>query len=454
LAPTKSYFVVLDFGIMKTNTNGKGKPIGLVAAISIGVGGMIGAGIFSIFGVGAEIAGNAVYLSFIIAGIIALFCAYSYAKLGSIFPSAGGPVEFLVRGFGSGITSGGFNILLWIAYIFALALYARAFASYAVTFFPNLNTSVLLYIFMNVVILGFVLVEIIGAKAVGRSEIFIVGVKLAILVLFIIAGSIFIKPALLTVTDWPSSSNILFAAGILFLGYPGFGLITNATEDVTEPKKMLPKAIYLSIIIVIAIYALIAFTVLGNLGVDKIIEAKDYALAAAAKPFLGNIGFGIMAVAALFSTASAINATLYGGANVSYVLAKNGQLPAQFNRRTWHGSTEGLFITAALVLIFANFFQLGGIAMLGSAAFLIIYGAVNVAHLKLRKETGGNKYIILVSTLLVLLTFILLVYYLSQHSMTTLITLIIVVCLCFLAELILQKMVGRKMLSRNSNTKY
>jgi amino acid transporter len=221
----------------------------------------------------------------------------------------------------------------------------------------------------------------------------------------------------------------------------------------SEPKKILPKAIYLSVFLVIAVYALIAFVVIGNLAVAKIIEAKDYALAAAAQPFLGNIGFSIMAVAALFSTASAINATLYGGANVSYVLAKNGQLPAQFNRRTWHGSREGLFVTAALVLIFANFFQLGGIAMLGSAAFLIIYGSVNIAHLKLRKETGGNKYIILASILLTLSTLILLIYYLSQNSMATLITLIIAVCLCFLAEVMLQKIFGRKMACRNTQTK-
>jgi len=438
---------------MKTYTESKGKSISLVAAVSIGVGGMIGAGIFSIFGVGAQIAGNAVYLSFIIAGVVALFCAYSYAKLGSTFPSAGGPVEFLVRGFGSSTVSGGFNILLWIGYIFALALYARAFASYAVTFFPNFNTSILLYIFLNGIVLVFVLINIIGTKAVGRSEILIVGVKLAILVLFIIVGSMFVKPGLFTIAEWPSSSNILFAAGILFLGYEGFGLITNTAADMKEPKKTLPKAIYISIILVIAVYALIAFTVIGNLGIDKIIAAKDYALAAAAKPFLGSVGFSVMAVAALFSTASAINATLYGGANVSYVLAKNRQLPAQFNRRTWHGSREGLFITAALVLIFANLFQLDGIAMLGSAAFLIIYGSVNIAHLKLRKETGGNKYIILASILLVLLTFILLIYYLSQNSMATLITLIIVICLSFLAEVILQKIFGRKMVCEDTQTK-
>jgi amino acid transporter len=438
---------------MKTQTNGKRKPIGLIAAISIGVGGMIGAGIFSILGVGAQIAGNAVYLSFLIAGVVALFCAYSYVKLGSKFPSAGGPVEFLVRGFGSGTVSGGFNILLWIGYIFALALYARAFASYAVTFFPSSTANILLYIFLNGVVLVFVLINIVGTKAVGRSEILIVAVKLAILVMFIIAGSIFIKPELLTISQWPNSTNILFAAGILFLGYEGFGLITNAAADMNEPKKMLPKAIYLSIFLVIAIYAFIAFTVIGNLATAKIIEAKDYALAAAAKPFLGNIGFSVMAVAALFSTASAINATLYGGANVSYVLAKNRQLPPQFNRKTWHGSREGLFITAALVLIFANFFQLGGIAMLGSAVFLIIYGSVNVAHLKLRKETGGNKYVILVSILLTVSTLVLLIYYLSQNSLATLITLIIVVCLCFLAEIALQRLFGCKMVCRNTQTR-
>jgi amino acid transporter len=438
---------------MRNRSSGKEKPIGIVAAISIGIGGMIGAGIFSILGVGAQIAGNAVYVSFMAAGAVALFCAYSYAKLGSAFPSAGGPVEFLIRGFGSGIISGGFNILLWVGYIFALALYARAFASYAVTFFPNLNTNILLYAFINGVVLVFVLINVIGAKAVGRSEIFVVGMKLTILIMFMIVGSIFIKPSLLAITEWPSSINILFAAGILFLGYEGFGLITNAAEDMNEPKKILPRALYLSIIIVITIYVFVAFTVIGNLDIAKIIEAKDYALAAAAQPFLGNVGFSVMAVAALFSTASAINATLYGGANVSYVLAKNGQLPAQFNRKTWHGSREGLFITSVLVLLFANLFKLDGIAMLGSAAFLLIYGSVCVAHLKLYKKTGGNKYIILSSIVVNFLTLILLIYYLFQNSIITLITLIIVILLCFLAEVVMQKILGRRMACRNTLAK-
>src|SRR6266542_56452 len=108
--------------------------IGLVAAVSIGIGGMVGAGIFSILGVVAEASGNAMWLSFLVGGVVALFSTYSYAKLGTRYPSAGGAVEFLVQGFGDGILSGGVNLFMWIGYVIALALYASGFAGYAVTF--------------------------------------------------------------------------------------------------------------------------------------------------------------------------------------------------------------------------------------------------------------------------------------------------------------------------------
>jgi amino acid transporter len=168
------------------------KGIGLWSAISIGVGGMVGAGIFSILGTACQIGGNAVYVSFILAGLVALFSTYSYAKLGVRYPSAGGPVEFLVQGFGSEITSGGLNILLWLGYVLALSLYARAFAAYAMTFFPT-SPSILLNIWATSIILIFVGVNFIGAKAVGSSELLIVSIKVGILVLFAIIWFLFYK---------------------------------------------------------------------------------------------------------------------------------------------------------------------------------------------------------------------------------------------------------------------
>jgi amino acid transporter len=385
---------------------GTKKAIGLWSAISIGIGAMIGAGIFSILGVATGIAGHAMYISFIIAGLIALLSTYSFAKLGTRYPSAGGPVEFLVKGLGDNIISGGFNILLWFGYIFALALYARAFAGYATTFLPANSPEIYLNIIATIIILIFTGINFIGTKAVGKSEIIIVSIKIAILLIFVTAGFFFIKPENLSLGELPQISNVLFGAGIVFLAYQGFSLITNTAEDMEKPKKTLPKALYSSVIIVMVIYVLVAITVLGNLPSQQIIDAKDYALAAAAKPFLGTIGFSLIAIAALFSTASGINATLYGGANVSYMIAKDGELPKIFERKIWKNSTEGLLITVILVLIFVNIFQLGSIAMLGSASLLMIYVAVNIGHLKILKETQeiNNSPITILALLIVLVS--------------------------------------------------
>ena len=213
------------------------KSIGLWSAVSIGIGGMIGAGIFSILGVSAQIAGHAMYLSFIIAGFIALLCTYSYAKLGSTYPSAGGPVEFLVKSFGDGVTSGGFNILLWVGYVFALSLYARAFGSYAITFLPANSPGLWLNVFVTIIILVFTAINFIGAKAVGKSEVVIVATKVSILIIFIIAGFFFIDPSKLAFSNLPHTVDVFFGAGIVFLAYEGFGLITNAAEDMEKPKK-------------------------------------------------------------------------------------------------------------------------------------------------------------------------------------------------------------------------
>jgi len=427
---------------------GTRKAIGLWSAISIGIGAMIGAGIFSILGVATGIAGHAMYISFIIAGLIALLSTYSFAKLGTRFPSAGGPVEFLIKGLGDNIISGGFNILLWFGYIFALALYARAFAGYATTFLPVNSPEIYLNIIATAIILIFTGINFIGTKAVGKSEIIIVSIKIAILILFVIAGFFFIKPENLSLGELPHISNVLFGAGIVFLAYQGFSLITNTAEDMENPKKTLPKALYSSVIIVMIIYVLVAITVLGNLPSQQIIDAKDYALAAAAKPFLGTIGFSLIAIAALFSTASGINATLYGGANVSYMIAKDGELPKVFERKIWKNSTEGLLITVALVLLFVNIFQLGSIAMLGSASLLIIYVAVNIGHLKILKETKANLIIIILSIITSIIFLGILIYYEIYHSPITILALLIVLLSSFIIEWLYRNYTTRKLKTR------
>src|SRR5438445_11293587 len=239
--------------------------IGLVAAVSIGVGGMVGAGIFSILGVVAHAAGNAMWLAFAIGGVVALLSTYSYAKLGATFPSAGGAVHFLVKSFGDGVLAGGLNLFMWAGYIISLALYATAFGGYAATFVTAAASPLLVKSLAVAAVVLLTLVNAFGARLMGRWETVIVAVKLAILVVFAAVGLWFIRPGYLSPELWPESASILFGAGVLFIGYEGFGLITNAAADMRNPSKMLPRALYTSVILVIILYLAVALTVSGSL---------------------------------------------------------------------------------------------------------------------------------------------------------------------------------------------
>jgi amino acid transporter len=405
--------------------------ISFTDAVSIGIGGMIGAGIFSILGVVAQAAGATMWISFLIGGIVALFSTYSYAKLGAKFPSVGGAVAFLIEGFGAGLMSGSINLFMWIGYIIAIALYAQGFSAYFMTFFTAVPTPLLSKAVATIIVLLFALVNILGASSVGRAETLIVVIKVSILILFSVSGLFFIQPDNLAPTHWSHWEQILYGASILFIGYEGFGLVANAAGDMENPQKYLPRALYTSVLIVIAIYIAVSITVVGNLSINEIYHSGDDALAQAAKPFLGMIGFKLIAIAALFSTASAINATLFGAANVSYMIARDGELPAVFSRREWHNATGGLVITTLLVICFILFFNLAGVAMMGSGAFLLIYAAVNAGHLNILHKTGANKWIIILSLLLCLGMFGILEYYTYMHSPAAVYTMIFLLLASF-----------------------
>ncbi len=279
----------------------------------------------------------------------------------------------------------------------------------------------------------------------------VVIVKVSILVMFVAIGIFFIEPANLSPSYWPSTAGIFLGAGIVVLAYESFGLITNAAEDMENPRKTIPKALYISVIITFAIYVLVSFVVVGNLPIPDIVDAEDYALAAAAEPFLGLVGFKIVAIAALISTSSAINATLYGGANISYEAAKKGELPKFFERKVWGKSTEGLFISAGLVIVIVNFLDLEGIATLHSAGFLLIYAAVSFAHHKLRKETGGKSYIIWPSIVGCLLSLAVLIFFQVLSSPTAPLVFLTVLAGCFVFEYFYKKSTSRCLKSRDQN---
>jgi len=419
----------------------KNKKIGLWEAVAMAVGTMIGASIFSIFGVGAKIAGNNLPEAFILSGLFALLVAYSYSKLGSKIISNAGPIAFILKGIGDNLVTGALSILMWLSYVVSISLFAKGFAGY---FLPLAHIKISAFsigLTEAVLIALFTAISTFGSKAVGKSEFYIVLVKLSILGFFILLGFLTINSNYI-VPSFSSTKlqSTLSAAVVFFLSYMGFGLITNASENMEKPEKNVPRAIFISIAVVMFVYVAVSLVAIGNLSIPDLIKAEENALAVASKPFLGSFGFILISIGALFSISSALNATLYGGANIAYSLAKDGELPDVFERKVWFKSPEGLYITAALGLFFALTFNIGSIATITSAIYTIIYIFVLISHYRLADNYGGNKSFILFSIIILLVVFIALLHYQWQTQRNafygTIITLIGALILEYLYRLI------------------
>ncbi len=378
---------------MVAEKNSNMKTFGFWETAAIGIGGMVGGGIFAVLGLAVQLSKGGTPVAFLIAGVVALITTYSYMKLSIKYPSRGGTVEFLYRAFGPGIATGALNILLWLSYIVMLSLYSYAFGSYGSTLFSLSLQPVMKHVLISASIIIFTLLNVLGSKVVGKSETYIVAIKIIILLIFIFFGIRGVNLTQLGTSSWSSTVSLVGGGMVIFVAYEGFELIANAAGTVRQPQKILPRAFFASVIFVIVLYVAISIVTIGNLSIDKIISSKDYALAEAAKPFLGSTGFILITVAALLSTSSAINATLYGSAKISYVIAKEGELPIFLEKLFWNKPIEGLIITSCLTLLIANLLDLSNISMMGSSGFLIIFSAVNLSNVILSRETKSLKWL-------------------------------------------------------------
>ncbi len=423
------------------------KPIGFWSAVSMGIGAMVGAGIFALLGEASAISGSAVYISFIIGGIIALFSGYSLGKLGARYPAAGGIVEYLTQAYGAGTFTGSMSIMLYLAALVSLSLIAKAFGNYAVTFLPDSAAHAWHYFFSISIVVLFVFINLKGAKDVAVWERLIVIIKFSVLCGLSVAGIIYMNPALLSTGNYPPGRDIFYSLSITFFAYEGFRVITNTAEDMPDPAKTLPRAMMASILLVMLLYIAVSFAVFGNLATDEVIKAKDFALAEAALPIFGHAGFIVVAIAALISTASSINANLYAVTNVTYQLAKYGELPSVFGEPIGH-SREGLLISGILIIILSVLFDLSEIAAIGSISILSVHAITHIGHLKITAETGASRIMVVLAAVFSLTAMILAIIYVSQQSQQIINVLSGFVILSFSTELVLQKVSRRKVQSR------
>lgn len=408
--------------------------MGYLSVAAIGVGGMVGGGIFAVLGLSVQLSRGGAPAAFLIAGVIAIVTAYSYARLSVKYPSQGGTVAFLDRAFGPGLFTGTMNTLLWISYIVMLSLYSYAFGSYGSALFSQGAPAFWKHLLISVSIVGIMGLNLLSARVIGDAEEWIVAIKLLILLIFIAFGAWRIDVSRLTPDQWASPFHIITGGMIIFLAYEGFELIANTSADVVAPEKTLPRAYYSATGFVILLYVLVAVVTVGNLSIGKIMDAKDYALAEAARPFLGRSGYLMITIAALLSTASAINATLYGAARLSFIIAKDGELPAVLERKVWNEPVEGLLITTVATLFIANLFDLSSISTMGSAGFLLIFASVNGANALLAKETKSLCWISVLGVALCLGAFGCLLWQTLQDDPSRLWVLCAMIGLAFMVE--------------------
>ncbi len=365
----------------------------------LGIGSMIGAGIFALLGEAGAVAGSAVWVSFLIGGAVAGLLGYVCAKFGMRFPSSGGLITYLIEGFGKGRLVG---VACWLGYIGAIvivgAMVAVSFGGYATSLFVGQNAGGAWdNVFTTALVLGMVAVNLVGAQFVAKAQSLIVVCVLAVFVVFIVATVVNLNTHLLAPSTYPSFSKIVASAALTFFAYLGFNVITFTAGDLRNPKRELPRAMTYALGITSVTYVLIAIGVFGTLTTTQVIGYGETAIAEAARPTLGDAGFTIMAIVALLSTAGCTNATLYAAGNLTDQLAKAELFPGTFGENSRLGPNAGLLITSALVLIVANLVDLSAIASVGSAVSLMVFVLVGLAGWRRRADTNSNPAIVILA---------------------------------------------------------
>jgi amino acid transporter len=378
-------------------------------AAFLGIGAMVGAGIFALLGEAGAVAGSAVWISFLLAGVVSTLIGYNVVKLGVRYPSSGGLFAYLLEGFGNGRLVG---IAAWLGYLSAIlivcSMCAVSFGTYATTLFVGDDAGAGWdNLFTSLIVVAMAAVVMVGPSLVDKAQSLIVFIMLGVFAVFIAVTLFEIDFDLLAFDTYPGFSEIIASVALTFFAFLGFSVITFAVGDMRNPARDLPKAMLLALVVTTALYVVVAISVFGTLTVEEVVGYGETAIAEAARPALGDAGFTMMAIAAMVGMAGSVVATLYASRGLSAMLAGVGQFPPFFGPGTRLGPHSGVLISAAIVLVVANLVNLSAIASVGSACSLMVFVLVGVAGYRLRSETGAVGVVILAGVLatLVVLAF-------------------------------------------------
>ena len=402
-------------------------------AAFIGVASMVGAGIFSLLGAAGEVAGAAVWLSFLLAGGVALLQGYSLARFGARYPSAGGYVEFVARSYGNGHMVGVVAWMLVATNAIVTAMVAVSFGSYASAAVGAQHGSGT-RLFAVILLVLMTALNVMGSRAVARVQTVIVLAVMGILSAFALVTLVQVNPHNLAFSGYPPPRHIIAGVALTFFAFLGFGVVTFTARDLAQPVRQLPRALYLSLGITTAIYVAVSLGVFGSLSVDRVIASGGTAIAVAAAPALGGAGYWLMTATALFATAGAANAGLHPATGLCERMTAVGQFPSPLARRYWPGAGAGLLLTAVIAIVLAVGFDLTSIASLGSAEALILFTLITAGHLRVRSETRAKAWLLVLGVLTTAGVLIAFVFTWLVAEPRTLVALVVIVGLSVLID--------------------
>ena len=384
------------------------KNVGLYSAIAMSLSGMMGSGLFTVLGYANLTAKSHIPIAFLLAGIAVLFTVYSCAKLSATFPVAGGPAGYIVSTYGNGFIAGWMNIFLYLGFLISTSLYASGFTEFIVVLTGNMFTGFELKLIGGVLVFIFALVNLLGASIVGLAGLVAIGLVLISLLAYSAVGISHLNTATLDFGVGPIE-GIAIATGMLYINYQGFAVVSSAADSMAEPKKTIPRAMYIAVLFVIALYVLVSFITIQVTPVDIIKSNPSNVIGAAANLLMGKVGFIGIGLIALLSCAAAVNATIFTATKVLGVVVTEHANAAWLTRALGQGQMRRLLVSAAIVIVLVLGFPLEIVGKMASMAFLLLFGVITYGHIRICGQTGANSIVLWFGLVINLALFIFLV---------------------------------------------
>lgn len=373
--------------------------LSLLGTVAMGTGVMIGAGIFALTGQVAELAGGLFPIAFIVAAIISGFSAYSYIKVSNAYPSAGGIAMILQKAYGNTTVTGAAALLMTLSMIINESLVARTFGTYTLRLFPSDPAGAWVPVLAVGLIVFAFIVNLAGNKAIATvsniSAVLKIGGLLVFAAIALVVSGLSLETSIVPPSGGPSLGSFVGGVALAILAFKGFTTITNAGDEVTEPKKNVGRAIIISLVICLVVYLAVCFAVATSLTLDQLIAAKDYALAQAARPAMGKYGMWFTIGIAMIATASGLLASVFAVSRMLAMLTEMKLIPHSHFGMPGNIQQHTLVYTVVIAAVFAAVFDLSRIASLGAIFYLLMDITIHWGVLRhLHKDVGANRVIL------------------------------------------------------------